>query len=73
MYIYLFNFCYINFERRFNDKQCIIFHIERESLLHKENLNFEQFQRNVELELEAIKLAKKNIEENLKETLKKRT
>lgn len=69
----MFNFCCINFERRLKEKQCVIFHIERENLLHKENLNFKQFQRNVELELEAIKLAKKNIEENLKETLKKRT
>lgn len=50
----------------------VLFLIERESLLHKESLNFKQFQRNVELELEAIKLAKKNIEENLKETLRKR-
>lgn len=51
----------------------ILFSIERKSLLHKESLNFKQFQRNVELELEAIKLAKENIEENLKETIKKRT
>ncbi|KAG6796655.1 hypothetical protein HZU73_08063 [Apis mellifera caucasica] len=61
-----------------NDKLCDIEEakhemIQRENLLHKENLNFKQFQRNVELELEAIKLAKKNIEENLKETLRKRT
>lgn len=66
----MFNFCCINFEKRFKDN--VLFLIERESLLHKESLNFKQFQRNVELELEAIKLAKKNIEENLKETLRKR-